>query len=68
MEWLVADAAARSLDDPRRQQVLTTRRMSRLMMDFFRDLAGQMPRSQSLGNRMLADPRGFAGRPSRTPW
>ena len=41
MEWLVADAAARSLHTPTGAQILTTRRMSRLMMDFFRDLAGQ---------------------------
>jgi 3',5'-cyclic AMP phosphodiesterase CpdA/sugar lactone lactonase YvrE len=40
MEWLVADAAARSLGNPASEQLLTTRRMSKLMVDFFGDLAG----------------------------
>src|SRR5206468_10540827 len=40
MEWLVADAAAGNLDSPRAAQILTTRRMSRLMAEFFTDLAG----------------------------
>ncbi|HTQ93623.1 MAG TPA: NACHT domain-containing protein, partial [Streptosporangiaceae bacterium] len=35
MEWLVADAAARHLDNPRATRILTTRRMSRLMAEFF---------------------------------
>ncbi len=47
MEWLVADAAARALspdglsgDLPAAAQILTIRQMSRLMIDFFGDLAG----------------------------
>ena len=40
MEWLVADAAARNLSNPRVTQILTTRRMSKLMSDFFADVAG----------------------------
>jgi WD40 repeat protein/V8-like Glu-specific endopeptidase len=42
MEWLVADAAAASLtgDAPVAARILTTRQMSRLMIDFFGDLAG----------------------------
>jgi WD40 repeat protein/3',5'-cyclic AMP phosphodiesterase CpdA len=40
MEWLVADAAARNLDDAASEEILATRRMSKLMVDFFGDLAG----------------------------
>jgi hypothetical protein len=55
MEWLVADAAARSLDQPDTKQVLTTRRMSRVMAEFFTDLAGY-PAARDWATRTLADP------------
>ncbi len=39
MEWLVAEAAARALSAPDTRQLLATRRMSRVMAEFFADLA-----------------------------
>jgi WD40 repeat protein/3',5'-cyclic AMP phosphodiesterase CpdA len=42
MEWLVSAAAADGLDDPVSAQILATRRMSKLMIDFFGDLAGHI--------------------------
>ncbi len=56
MEWLVAHAAARDLDHPRTQQILTTRRMSRVMTEFFADLAGH-PAARRWAAATLADPQ-----------
>jgi hypothetical protein len=42
MEWLVADVAADDISHPRAEQILTTRRMSRVMAEFFTDLAGHL--------------------------
>ncbi|HEX9528137.1 MAG TPA: NACHT domain-containing protein, partial [Streptosporangiaceae bacterium] len=55
MEWLVADAAARDLGGARNPQILTTRRMSRLMTEFFADLAGH-PAARTWAAGTLADP------------
>jgi hypothetical protein len=41
MEWLVAKAAATQLDVGRGRSILASRRMSRLMVTFFADLAGR---------------------------
>ncbi|MGD0069041.1 MAG: pentapeptide repeat-containing protein [Streptosporangiaceae bacterium] len=40
MEWLVANAAARSLGGRAGEQILATQQMSQLMAEFFTDLAG----------------------------
>ena len=56
MEWLVADAAAQSLGGPAGDQILITRQMSKLMVDFFGDLAGpDAARRWAAG--VLADPQ-----------
>jgi WD40 repeat protein/3',5'-cyclic AMP phosphodiesterase CpdA len=55
MEWLVADAAARTLGDPSATQILTSRRMSRLMVDFLGDLAGH-DAARRWAASVLADP------------
>jgi hypothetical protein len=54
MEWLVAAAAAGNLDHPRAAQILTTRRISRLMAEFFTDLAGY-PAARGWVGRVLTD-------------
>ena len=56
MEWLVAAAAARDVSEQRLPQVLASRRMSRLMVEFFADLAGRIPAANWAG-MMLADPQ-----------
>ena len=56
MEWLVAAAAAHDLSDPRAVQILTTRRMSRLIVEFFVDLVGH-PVAGSWAASTLADPQ-----------
>ena len=56
MEWLVADAAAGDLDHPRAGQILTTRRMSRVMAEFLTDLAGH-PAARRWAAGTLADPQ-----------
>ena len=56
MEWLVADAAAGDLDHPRTGQILTTRRMSRVMAEFLTDLAGH-PAARRWAAGTLADPQ-----------
>ena len=56
MEWLVAADAARDLADPRAAQILASRRMSRLMADFFSDLAGY-PAARDWAAGTLADPQ-----------
>jgi 3',5'-cyclic AMP phosphodiesterase CpdA len=62
MEWLVAAAATRALgepaavDNPPRVDILTTRKMSRLMVDFFGDLAGQAAAHEWAAS-VLADPQ-----------
>ena len=56
MEWLVADAAARDLGNPRAAQILTTRRMSRLMAEFFTHLAG-FPVARSWAAGTPGDPQ-----------
>ena len=53
MEWLVAEAAARQVGGGGRSTILDTRRMSRLMTDFFIDLAGQ-PGSSAWAARTVA--------------
>jgi uncharacterized protein YjbI with pentapeptide repeats len=55
MEWLVAAEAARTLGDLGSAQILTTQRMSRLMVDFFGDLAGHNAARQ-WADAVLADP------------
>jgi uncharacterized protein YjbI with pentapeptide repeats len=55
MEWLVAKAAATQLDLGRGRSILASRRMSRLMVTFFADLAG--PRdARGWADAALADP------------
>jgi WD40 repeat protein/3',5'-cyclic AMP phosphodiesterase CpdA len=55
MEWLIADAAARAFREPLSADILTTRRMSRLMIEFFCDLAGH-DASREWATKILADP------------
>ena len=55
MEWLVADAAS-NLDNPGAARILTTRRMSRLMAEFFADLAGY-PAARGWAAGTLVDPQ-----------
>jgi hypothetical protein len=43
MEWLVANAAARSLAEQGKADILAVRRMPGLMTDFFVGLAGPRP-------------------------
>lgn len=56
MEWLVANAAAHDVRVERQAQVLASRRMSRLMVEFFVDLAGRVPAARWAGV-VLADPQ-----------
>jgi WD40 repeat protein/3',5'-cyclic AMP phosphodiesterase CpdA len=57
MEWLVAAAAAKEVRDKGQALMLTRRRMSRPMVEFFTDLAGR-GRASSWAGAMLADPQG----------
>jgi WD40 repeat protein len=55
MEWLVAELAARTIGDDSRPPIKSARRMSRLMTDFFIDLAGHdVARGWAVG--VLTDP------------
>ena len=66
MEWLVADAAAGDLDHPRAGQILTTRRMSRVMAEFLTDLAGHpAARRWAAAHSPIRRPR---RPPSKTRW
>ena len=55
MEWLVAQEAAKTLGDSNRPSIKSVRRMSRLMIDFFADLAGHA-RAWAWARGVLADP------------
>jgi uncharacterized protein YjbI with pentapeptide repeats len=55
MEWLVAKAAAAQLDVGGGQSILASRRMSRLMVTFFADLAGRQ-NARIWGEAALGDP------------
>ena len=55
MEWLIAAAAARDLDDARTAHILGTRQMSRQMADFFVDLADKTAIRHWI-SQTLADP------------
>ena len=55
MEWLIAGAASRALSDSGHATILTTRRMSRLMIEFFIDLVGHDV-ARRWATEMLADP------------
>ncbi len=55
MEWLIADAASQALSGSGTAPILTSRRMSRLMIEFFIDLAGHGA-ARRWATEMLADP------------